>query len=374
MFISNQPIIGGQVYTNNPNLNSNFYSCNLACQVGNIEIVQRMIEQDPSLLHQRDCEGQTLLFCCVAFNQLEIMDYLYQKDSSVLDQCRSDGQTLMHKAVSLSQYRIVQWLHQRNARLIYQTDHQQLTPLHLAAFREDIPLLQFFLEALKRNTQLIQQIAQGNCIRSLAFILEQGVDPNMTNPPLLQLAVEAGQEKNIYYLLQHGAKFDFLESFYDNLKPDEKKLEYCQNNLMIWLKVLDIKHPHIAFLFSNIGSIYVLLGNNMEAIEYLMTALKIREKILGENHSDTAGSYIDLAEVYQSSGDYTFALQYFKKGLNSYMRLGTVKNILSGICRDIAIAYEKLKNHTDAEKYHNMANEVESKILGDLLERGLFFN
>ncbi len=194
-----------------PNLSSPFSSCYAACQAGNLIQMHSFFKQDPSLLSQIDSEGQTLFYACAEFNRVVVMRWLYQQNPLILKICRPDGQSPMHIAAARGHLEAVQWLHEQNLSFIEQTDKNQLTPLHVAAFHEEIPILKIFTKKLMENVPLIQQIAQKNCPKSLAFVLEQGIDPNTMNSSqqtLLHLAADAGQEKNVLCLLQHGAKVD----------------------------------------------------------------------------------------------------------------------------------------------------------------------
>lgn len=155
----------------------NFSKCYFACQAGDIEQVK----------------------ACIA------------KDVSLLKQSNNDGQTLMHVAAEYGHLAVVKWLHENDPSLIDQVDKNQYSPLYKAAFHEEISILKAFVGKLQANTALIQQIAQKNCPKSLAFVLEQGFDPNITNSSqqtLLHLAAEAGQKQNVLCLIQHGAEVD----------------------------------------------------------------------------------------------------------------------------------------------------------------------
>lgn len=191
-----------------------FSNCYAACKEGKLDIVQSCLAKDPSLISQIDNEGQTLLYACVVYNQLTVMQWLHKQSPLILNLCRNDGQTIMHIAVEFEYCEIVLWLHEQDPALIDRTDQKKLTPLHIAAIHEKISILTIFTENLKKNTLLIQQICKENCPKTLAFILEQNIDPNASfafKQTLLHLAAEAGQEKNILCLLQHRANINSLD-------------------------------------------------------------------------------------------------------------------------------------------------------------------
>ncbi len=191
-----------------------FSTCFAACQRGDLKQLQAHFTKDPLLSSQCDSDGQTLFYACAASNQLSSMHWLYQQNAQALKICRFDGQSLMHIAAEKGHLEIAQWLHNQNPSLIDLPDNKKLTPLHVAAFHEQIPILKAFTKILIANRLLVLQIAQNNCPKTLAFILEQGIDPCTTNSSkqtLLHLAAEANQKSNVLCLIQHQAKVNALD-------------------------------------------------------------------------------------------------------------------------------------------------------------------
>ena len=151
-----------------------FSTCYAASRTGDFSKVQSCLTLNPTLISQLDSEGQTLLYACVKGRQLDMMRWLYEKNPLALNIVRSDGQTLMHIAANLGFLEITKWLYEKNPLFLDQVDQHHFTPLHLAAFHQAIPILHLFIEKLKANPSLIQQVAQKNCPKTLAFLLEQG--------------------------------------------------------------------------------------------------------------------------------------------------------------------------------------------------------
>ncbi len=85
------------------------------------------------------------------------------------------------------------------------------TPLQCAAFSEQIPVLKLFLEEVKKDTVLVEEILKRPCPLTLQFLLENGLDPDQANrfkQTLLHLAAQAGQVDHIELLLDTGAKIN----------------------------------------------------------------------------------------------------------------------------------------------------------------------
>ncbi len=173
-------------------------------------------DQVPHLTNHHVQTAPPFITCCVACQtgDLHQVRACLAQDPSLLSQCDSQGQTLMHIAAEQDHIEVVKWLYNQDPSLIDVTNKSKLTPLHLAAFQEQIPILKVFAKKLTENTPLILQIAQKRCPKTLAFILEQGVDPqtiNSSKQTLLHLAAEAGQERNVRCLLQHEVQIDPLD-------------------------------------------------------------------------------------------------------------------------------------------------------------------
>ena len=111
----------------------------------------------------------------------------------------------MHIAAAEGHIDSLRWLHTQDPHLIQQTNPQKWTPLHLAAFNEQLDVLSLFVEEVK---QFVLLIAEKPCPKTLEFLLKHGVSPHTANPfqqTLLHLAAQAGQGPNVTCLLEHGA-------------------------------------------------------------------------------------------------------------------------------------------------------------------------
>ena len=72
---------------------------------------------------------------------------------------------------------------------------------------------------------------------------------------------------------------------------------------------------YLADLYSTLASIYSLKGNYIKPVEYYEEALKIYKKVLTENHSDLASLYNNLGVAYADKGDKDKALEQYEKAL-----------------------------------------------------------
>ena len=129
--------------------------------------------------------------------------------------------------------------------------------------------------------------------------------------------------------------------------------------------------PDLAVCYRNIADMHVILGNVEKAVEYIECAIQMQEKILPPNHTDLLTSYHKATEIYQIAQNADEFFSYSKK-ISSICAerqkkqwinilqlalhiLAVDKNLTVKMrahrYRDVADAYQKLKDFTNAEKY-----------------------
>ena len=291
----------------------------LAADKGDCFALYWLHTQDPSLNNKTDKKGRTFMHILTANGFFPILEWFHEINSSLINKADYNGYTLLHVAAAKGHFVILEWLYKQNPSLFNKTDKDGFTPIHHAAFHEQISILNVFLEQIINHPSLILQIAERNCVKTLAFLLQNGLDPNKTNPPLIQIAIRAGQETNIKCLLSFGAKTEGLEETYCNLENRIKSLQLCQNHLEMWLRIFEKEdQPLIASLYYKIGIIHSSLENNDKAIENHFRALAIRGRCLGENHPDTAESYEALGALFDAYGNFFDAHLFYSKAMESY--------------------------------------------------------
>ena len=113
----------------------------------------------------------------------------------------------MHIAAAEGHAPIITWLHEKDPLMITQCTSGGYSPLYIAAFSEQISVLQLFVEQIKTNISLIEEIAQRPCLKTLEFLFNQGLSLDFTNKfkqTLLHFAAIKGQIANIEFLLEKG--------------------------------------------------------------------------------------------------------------------------------------------------------------------------
>ena len=100
---------------------------------GHIEAMERLCQQDPSLLQKTMNDGWTPLHAAVKNNQVNAMDWLCQQDRSLLQKAWNDGWALLHIAAQNGHVEAMECLYQHDPFLLQQTMKDGQTPLHSAA-------------------------------------------------------------------------------------------------------------------------------------------------------------------------------------------------------------------------------------------------
>ena len=102
-----------------------------AVEQGNLSLVQKYIDQDPSLLNARDSDGYTALHRSASGDHLKICEYLLESGADI-HALTDDKWNALHCAAFWNNYQIGSLLLQNGIDLNGQTNGGQ-TPLHLAA-------------------------------------------------------------------------------------------------------------------------------------------------------------------------------------------------------------------------------------------------
>ncbi len=189
-------------------LNYTFAGLYASCQAGDLPQVKSWILEDKMRLLEEDAQGENCFFAAILGGQLPVLKWLLAQDSTLLKKGRKDGWTPMHIAATQGDAPTVSWLHRQDPTMIHSG---KPTPLHCAAFSEQIPVLKLFLEEVKKDAFLIEEILKRPCPLTLQLLLENGLDPDQANrfkQTLLHLAAQAGQVEHIELLLDTGAKIN----------------------------------------------------------------------------------------------------------------------------------------------------------------------
>ena len=161
---------------------------------GNVEVVAKIVREDPFQLLLKDFRDQNAYHHAVCGNNLDILDILHRsnlKNEEGIDARDKSGDTPMHRAIDEGHQEALDWLLGHGAKVTI-SNNRQLSPIHLAILRQN-------LEAVKAIVAKVPQSV------NLA-ISDNGETP-------LHKAAEANHSEIINFLVVFFSYF-FLNSFF----------------------------------------------------------------------------------------------------------------------------------------------------------------
>jgi tetratricopeptide (TPR) repeat protein len=150
---------------------------------------------------------------------------------------------------------------------------------------------------------------------------------------------------------------------YMDKKEFEKAIEYY-NQVIEKTKAEGKTNGTLAGALDNIGLCYTSLGNYNKAINFHLEGLEIRKKI--DDIWGVANSCKNTGKSYLEAGNAKMSIKYLEEGLVIAEEIGSV-NIISGIYRYLAMAYEldnnfpsAYSNHKQYLVYYDSLNEIKN--------------
>jgi tetratricopeptide (TPR) repeat protein len=186
-------------------------------------------------------------------------------------------------------------------------------------------------------------------------------------------------DKSIGDQAGESACYTNLGIAYDGLGDFKKAIEFNEKSLEI-AKAIEDKAGE-SKCYTNLGNAYQSLGDFKKAIEYHEKSLEI-DKAIGDQAGESV-CYTNLGAAYYGLGDFNKAIEYHEKSLeidkaiggNAYCGLGDFKKAIEYFLRaeklfketeqihhlktvysNLSLAYEKIGDEKNAEKYRRLAN------------------
>jgi tetratricopeptide (TPR) repeat protein len=156
-----------------------------------------------------------------------------------------------------------------------------------------------------------------------------------------------GDHKKISNLLNN------IGNTYDDMKQNEKALEYHVESLEMRKRLFKTDHPDIAASLNNIGNAYINMKQNEKALEYHVESLEMRKRLFKTDHPDIASSLNNIGVAYSDMKQYEKALEYYLESLEMRKRLfKTDHPDIARSLNNIGNAYINMKQYEKALEYH----------------------
>ncbi|HEX8516276.1 MAG TPA: tetratricopeptide repeat protein [Bacteroidia bacterium] len=127
------------------------------------------------------------------------------------------------------------------------------------------------------------------------------------------------------------------------MKDFKKAVENYEISLRIKKETNDLMG--IAYVYNNLGNIYVNQKELDKAMQSYTGALAIEEQI-GDQYG-MANSFQNIGSLYREKGDFAEAIRFFAKGLELSKKIG-VKKIQSNVYEELAVTYERNNDFKNA--------------------------
>ncbi|MBR5082193.1 MAG: tetratricopeptide repeat protein [Bacteroidales bacterium] len=163
-----------------------------------------------------------------------------------------------------------------------------------------------------------------------------------------------------------GMAYKKLGEVDENDEDYEKAFTYYEKALSIARLNYGERHPLVANLYGDIGSLYDAMYMSDKALEYCMKDLKISKAIYGEKHPSVASTYNGLGVLYLHLMEYDSALFYFHKSLSIKKQFVSEDGYdIGAYYMNLGSVHEKMHNYDSALIYYNRFNSLYKKEFGE---------
>ena len=150
---------------------------------------------------------------------------------------------------------------------------------------------------------------------------------------------------------------DSLPSGDESSLEESHQADHSQGQLT---STAGLSHLDIAASYSDIGSIYRLMGEFSQALHYHQKSLVIQLDIAGPSSSDAATSYNNIAIIHQQKGDYQSAMDLYQKSLSTLLKVygDTPHPRISALYNNIAGIYKSHGHYSLALSFYQRSLNI----------------
>ena len=151
---------------------------------------------------------------------------------------------------------------------------------------------------------------------------------------------------------EESACYGNLGNAHYGLKDFKRAIEHYEKGLEI-AKAIGDKAVEFG-CFGGLGNVYTSLGDFERAIEYNEKVLEIVKEI--GNKAGESKCYVGLGVVYYYLGDFKRAIEYYLNAERIILKETKQIHYLKVLYNILSLAYEKIGDYVNAEKYKKLAN------------------
>jgi len=167
----------------------------------------------------------------------------------------------------------------------------------------------------------------------------------------LEIAKELGYEQG------ELASHDNIGNAYNKLGCSDIAIEYHKDSLKIAKKIGDMHGKSTAYI--NLGAAYGDLWCSNKAIQYYKKSLEINERL--GNLVGKAACYKDMGAHHYKLGEFKTAVEYYLDAKKIFKDTEQIQQ-LKELYGYLSLAYGKIGDNTNAEKYKKKSNEINQNL------------
>ncbi len=186
-----------------------------AAKAGDVETVKKLITETPFLRKATDAGGQTPAMVAASYGQVKVVEYLLGSGIGV-NETTANKRTLLHAACEGGRVDMIKLLVTRYRADVQAKDDNGWQPVHIAARKDPVAMLQFLLEqradpnaAAKNGVTPLFLATERKLQPQVQLLLQKKADPNKANMELrtpLHVAAKNKDKVLVELLLKAGAK------------------------------------------------------------------------------------------------------------------------------------------------------------------------
>lgn len=215
----------------------------------------------------------------------------------------------------------------------------------------DAKALEYTLKSLQLAEKLSDTLRMITALINIGGTYHNKKDPKALDYLLKAIPLFKNNNNISEYVVITG---DIGEIYFDN-NNDSSAVEYFQKSIKAAGNDISA-----SFSFNGIGKVYLREGKFDEALKYHNKALEAARKF--DDNLQVVRSFRGMADVYLKQGNTTLSIDYYKKAGTIAREMDDVKVELKDLYKDMATAYSKNKDFSNAYSYQTLYSDIKDTL------------
>lgn len=215
----------------------------------------------------------------------------------------------------------------------------------------DTKALEYMLRSLQLAEKIGDTLRMYTALSNIGGIYYNKKDPVALNYLLKAIPLVERMDRKEDYVVITGN----IGEIYSDKKDHQKALEYFEKSIKVAGNNISS-----AFAINGIGKVYLNEGKLTEALQFHNKALEIATKF--DDKIQVARSMRGIADVYVKQNKTALAIEYYNKAKIIVEELDDLKIELKDLYHDMAFAYSKSKNYSNAFLYQSLYSDIKDTL------------